>query len=160
MHLPQKENDVILLSSASILLDPAKVVRSRTNDKPCIFGRNLKAIICQNCLQYPYDLKNPNARLVHWMLALKDFNSKVKCRTEGENTLELMHPAFSQTTQYILQKYSTLSNIWQKKKKMSTITVGMSYQTEPCGDVSNKWQYLLANKKTSWNKQFLTCRME
>ena len=50
------------------------------------FGRNFLVITDHKSLQYLYNFKDPNGRLVRWILALQEYYFKVKYRSGDKNT--------------------------------------------------------------------------
>ena len=54
--------------------------------RPYLFGRNFFVISDHKSLQYLYNFKDPNGRLVRWILALQEYEFEVKYRSGDLNT--------------------------------------------------------------------------
>ena len=89
---------LVLISCSSRLLSSAEsnysivkkealaVVWGVTHYRPYLFGRNFLVITDHKSLQYLYNFKDPNGRLVQWILALQEYDFDVKYRSGNLNT--------------------------------------------------------------------------
>ena len=96
--LQQKEQQLALISCTSHLLTPTEsnysivekealaVVWGINHFCPYLLGRNCLVVTDHKSLQYLYNFKHPNGRLVRWILVLQEYDFEVKYRSEDQNT--------------------------------------------------------------------------
>ena len=97
--LQQKQQQRVLISCSSRLLSPAErnysiverealaVVWGINHYRPYLFGRNFLIITDHKSLQYLYNFRDPNGRLVRWILALQEYDFEVQYRSGAQNTI-------------------------------------------------------------------------